>query len=145
MELGDIIDEAIKDEIKGRDEYRGLSVRLHGSGYHSEAEIVSGMADDEDRHANLLMTMMRAVVPGYKYFVAPGFETIPAAARLFPKTYGDWVTLAEDIKTRCVGDVAAIALVNEQLGIIAEEDMRPREAQMAKQWFVTKAGELGIR
>lgn len=63
------------------------------------------------------------------------------ASHLFPKTYGDWVNLAESIKekdpsanTRCD--------MNLYLMAISEND---QYAEEAKRKMVLRAGELGIR
>jgi len=58
--------------------------------------------------------------------------------RLFPTTYGDWVTLAEDIKT---ADPSLIYRVNYNLGLIQRE---LPGADDAKRWLTRKAGELNI-
>ena len=68
--------------------------------------------------------------------------------RPFPQTYGDWVSLAEDIKGRCQGEPATIATVNYQLNTIlgAEQGTEtPGAAEEAKRWLVNKAAELGLK
>jgi len=62
--------------------------------------------------------------------------------RPFPKTYGDWVDLAENIKERIPDDPATIATVNYQLNTIAVGESGVEEA---KRWLLNKAGELGIK
>jgi len=69
--------------------------------------------------------------------------------RPFPETYGDWVNLAEDIKTRYADDPVDRAAVNYNLKVIAEEDgvtpmVEQSEVDDAKRWLIQKAGELGI-
>lgn len=59
--------------------------------------------------------------------------------RPFPKTFGDWVDLAEAIKEK---DQSLSPDVNENLGYIFTED--PAQSEDAKRWLVGKAGELGI-
>lgn len=137
MDIKDIIDEAIMDEIKDRDKYRSLAVKLDNRGYHREAGIVSGMADDEDGHANLLMTLASSVL------ILP--EEEPQGGRPVPQTYGDWNNLGEDIKrTAGVDDFKTRAEVNEHLYHISKEDEDPETAQVSKRWLTQKAGELGV-
>lgn len=74
-------------------------------------------------------------------------------ARPFPKTYGDWVNLAEDIKAKYPDDPVMRASVNFQLLQISHEteeipeerEERFRAAQEAKRWMTEQAGELGIK
>lgn len=73
--------------------------------------------------------------------------------RLFPKTYGDWVNLAEDIKGKYPDDPIMKATVNFSLQQVALEDEEPteareerlKEAQEGKRWLMQKAGELDIK
>lgn len=65
--------------------------------------------------------------------------------RPFPKTYGEWVNLAEDIKERRPDDPLTVASVNYNLSLIAhEEEMTPADVDEAKRWLVDRATELGI-
>ena len=69
--------------------------------------------------------------------------------RLFPRTYGDWVNLAEDIKQKLPDDPVARATVNYNLRVIASEEqavplVEQGEVDDAKRWLVNKGGELGI-
>lgn len=71
-------------------------------------------------------------------------------SRPFPQTYGDWVSLAEDIKAKYADDPVGRASVNYNLNIIAREGKTvPMEEEAdideAKRWLVEIAGELGIR
>lgn len=67
----------------------------------------------------------------------------PATGRPFPRTYGDWVNLAEDIKAAAPNDLQLAAQVNDGLGYIATND--PTSSEGAKRMLMQKAGELGIR
>ncbi len=58
--------------------------------------------------------------------------------RPFPETYGDWVSLAEDIKAK---DPDLSYLVNNHLLQISGNT---DEAEEAKRWLTRKAGKLGI-
>ncbi len=64
---------------------------------------------------------------------------MPEGRRPSPKTYGDWVSLAEDIKAK---DPDLSYLVNNHLLQISDNTC---EAEEAKRWLVSKAGELGIK
>jgi len=142
MELKDVTDEAVRDEIKGRDGYRSLAMRLDNEGHHSESRIVSGMADDEDRHANLLMTMMRTIKEEPEELKLGERMIEVPLGRLFPKTYGDWVKLGMDIKEKAgIDDFETTKLVNMALNAIYEEDP---SAGDKKRWLTEKASELGI-
>lgn len=61
--------------------------------------------------------------------------------RPVPQTYGDWVNLAESIKT-ATPDLDTQYTTNLHLQEIAIEG--PNQ-DAAKRWLVEKAGELGIR
>jgi len=68
------------------------------------------------------------------------------ASRPFPKTYGDWVDLGESIKEKAgINDFETMAVVNNMLFNIHEEDQDPIGAQDAKRWLTEKAQEMGIR
>ena len=68
----------------------------------------------------------------------------PGSSRSFPRTYMDWIDLAEGMKAKYPDGSAMRDYVNFQMGHIAREVEYPAEAQEAKRWFVEKAGELGI-
>lgn len=59
--------------------------------------------------------------------------------RPFPQTYGDWVNVAEDVKSKMPRD--AWHIVNELLQAISEGGP---VAEEAKRWLMQKAGELGV-
>lgn len=60
-----------------------------------------------------------------------------------PQTYGDWVSLAMDIKQKAgIDDFETTASVNEHLENIYSEEP---SAEDSKRWLVEKAGELGIQ
>lgn len=65
-------------------------------------------------------------------------------AQLVPKTYGDWVDLAEDIKAKYPDDPVMRANVNYFLQQIAQEAEDSRKAEESRRWFIKIAGELGI-
>lgn len=74
------------------------------------------------------------------------------ALRPFPETYGDWVNLAEDLKSKYPDDPVMRASINYQLQhVMYEEEERPedreerqRAAQEAKRWLTERTGEHGI-
>lgn len=63
-------------------------------------------------------------------------------SRPFPQTYGDWVGLAEDVKTQ---DPDNAVDVNNALTYISREDEAPHEANEAKRWLMRRARELDIK
>jgi len=80
----------------------------------------------------------------------PPEEQQERPSRPSPKTYGDWVDLAENIKERYPGDPVMRASVSYQLGIIARAEavepvVEEAEIEEAKRWLARKAGELDIR
>lgn len=76
-------------------------------------------------------------VPGYDEWYKPSWMA-EATSRLFPKTYGDWTSLAIDIKEK---DPSIAVPVNEALDNILNERTF---AEQYKRWLVDKATELGI-
>ena len=144
------IEADIEDEIKARDSYRGLAGRLRAGDYVVEARQVSTIADVEDEHANILMTVLRFIKEKPEEIKMSGKMIEVPLERPFPKAYGDWVNVAENIKERYPDDPVMRASVNYQLGIIArEEDVTPvvevKEVEEARRWLMLKAGELGIK
>lgn len=71
----------------------------------------------------------------------PPEEQQEKPSRPYPQTYGDWVSLAEDIKDKLGDDVEARMKVNMQLGYIAAD---VDNSDSAKRWLAAKAIELGI-
>ncbi len=70
---------------------------------------------------------------------------MPEGHRPFPQTYGDWVSLGENIKTKAgIDDFKTTAEVNEHLYHIYKEEQDPATAQVAKRWLAGKAAELGV-
>lgn len=76
-----------------------------------------------------------------KFDIVPA-EKLPAEQpehiapdRLLPKTYGDWVDLAEDIKEKYLGDASTRESANKALQHIADED---ELADESKRWLVAK-------
>jgi len=166
--VGDIGVE-VKDEIKANQSYRSLASRLRMAGYHNEGAIVDSIADDEERHANLLMTIANFIQSrepstgielskypqrseptltdeireAYERAKGTGKVTVSPFSehRPFPKTYGDWVDLAESIKDKA--DIPVYTETSYKLGIILGNI--DGDAEDAKRWLIKKAGELGIR
>lgn len=67
------------------------------------------------------------------------------SSRLFPQTYGDWVSLGMDIKEKAgIDDYETTAEVNRQLNHIYEEEQDPKIAQEAKRALTELAGKFGI-
>ncbi len=64
----------------------------------------------------------------------------------FPKTYGDWVDLAEKIKVATGNEPSYNATINFQLQTISGEGSTetPQAVAHAKRWLVDQAGVLGI-
>ncbi len=62
MTLVDELKKETHGEIEATKSYRNLAIRLRDAGHHSEGNMVDGIADDEDRHANLLMTLTNSVL-----------------------------------------------------------------------------------
>jgi len=146
MTLIDELREEARGEIEATKGYRNLASRLRAAGHYSEGNLVDSVADDEDRHANLLMTLANSIMAKQEpEEIKLGEEMIEIPlGRSFPETYGDWVNLAEDIKDKYPDDPVMRASVNYQLGYIAEEDEYPEEAQEAKRWLTKQAGKLQI-
>lgn len=88
---------------------------------------------EEDEEGNWACPMCGAVVSEVRFYP-------PAIGRPFPKTYGDWVNLAENIKT-ATPDLDTQYTANLHLQEIATEG--PNQ-DAAKRWLVEKAGELRI-
>jgi len=156
-----LLDEALDDESKAGNIYRYMA---NVSPNASAADRLRRIAADEDRH-HLMVGQLIAELTGvgetgqqytermeymlgYRHPSQMG--TVPSAMpdRIFPGmrgeafVYGDWVDLAEDIKSKYPDDPVMRASVNYQLQHIAEET---EEAEEAKRWLMQKAGELGIR
>lgn len=162
----ELLNEA-EGEIRARDGYRKLADKLRVAGHPSEGNLADHIADEEDSHANLLMTMANSIrakegmeggtfgrVPepsltdeidkAYEHAKRTGEVTVSpfSEQRPFPQTYGDWVDLAEDIKAKCPNDPVMRADVNYQLQHISENTDSSDEA---KRWLTTEAGKLGIK
>lgn len=217
---GELVNKSL-EERRSRDEYRELAAKLRAQGYLSEGNLVDAIADDENKHSSVLMTLVgsiegkkgvdeaarreeegpfhwnitdqdtlkvsksptgyRRVIDaeeGARSFIVSDLDPVggkykvevfdrygnvvktflpvpygPPEERPFPKTYGDWVSLAEDIKTKYPDDPVMRASVNHQLHQIMREteevpgegEERVRAAQEARRWMTEKAGELGIK
>jgi len=154
----DILDEIkfyIKDEEDANRTYSRMAGDADNVGMHKTAQILRGMAADELRHKEMLEGMYykpefgpvrekiltEEIEEAYERAKKTGEVTVSAfrIGRPFPETYGDWVNLAEDIKTK---DPGSVFMVNAALQDIASET---EYADEQKRWLVNKGGELGIR
>lgn len=144
MTLEEELREEARGELRAAVGYRDLATRLRIAGHHSEGNLVDSIADEEDKHANLLMTLANSIMAKQEPEVLELGEKmveIPLG-RPFPQTYGDWVNLAMDIKEKYPGDAFTRAWTNKALQHIADED---ELADESKRWLMNKASELGIR
>lgn len=111
------------------------------------AQLWEHIAEEERGHYNEFKDRLYAIEPMRKYKnIGGGVESVymlkeESTSRLFPKTYGDWVNLAEDIKAKCLDDPVGRSNVNYQLQQIAGET---KDVAEAKRWLLQKAAELGI-
>lgn len=150
-----LLDEAINDESSAGEIYRYMA---NISPNAETANILRAIAADEDRHYNLIRRLAsqeeqitgswlpgggRPGGPRLAAFTTSGGAAPPSPTtpRLFPKTYGDWVNIAEDIKEKLKGDMEAITYVNHLLQDISGNTPQSEEA---KRWLTKKAGELGV-
>lgn len=144
--IGELRTEA-RDEIEAAHSYRDLAVRLREAGHYSEGNLVDGIADDEDKHANILMTLANSIVSKQEpeelrlgeRMVEYEIGKVPS--RPFPQTYGDWVDLAEDVKEKVPDDLIMRSWVNRALQHISDDD---ELADEAKRYLMGKAHEIGI-
>ncbi len=79
--------------------------------------------------------------------LSPYYQAGSSGETLFPQTYGDWVDLAERLKTASGNIFAHNAMINYQLQTIAGEGMgeTPEAVAQAKRWLVLDAGKYGIK
>ena len=145
MALQDDIKQAEKEEVKSEEKYNMMAHKAEFEGRHEMARMMRTMADDEGRHAQMMRMhggMMARSAPSIGLASHTGAVSAQRGIEsLFPKTYGDWVNMAENIKEKYPDDTVMIASVNYQLRHISEET---EEADEAKRWLVERAGELGI-
>lgn len=139
--------EAQQDEEKAYNEYVKLSYEAQTLGLDHAATILRNISKDEAKHANELEVMRKLPVEP-----TTGERTWPEELawreksgfgelhRPFPETYGDWVSLAEDIKQKMPEE--SWYIVNELLQTISKEE--GPVVDEAKRWLMNKAGELGI-
>lgn len=149
-----LLEEALDDESKAGDIYRYMA---NISPNVSAAERLRSIAADEDRHhlvvSHLLAELTGKGETGIEYTERMEYalghrrpSRTDQPKLLFPKTYGDWVELAERMKTESGNDPAYNATINYQLQTISGEGSTetPGAVANAKRWLVQKAGELGI-
>ena len=148
-----LLQEAMDDESTAGDMYRYMA---NISPNADAAEILRNIAADEDRHYRLVkyqydMLQMNSVerkaheeqmeyLLGHRH---PSQVGLTLTNRPFPQTYGDWVDLAESMKSAAPNDLQLAVRVNENLEFIATDD--PVHSEASKRWLMQKAGELGIR
>jgi len=129
------------------DTYEGLAREALDLGFGAAAGELRRIANDEFRHREKLEAMVRGLEVTLETALELAAEE-PSCPP--PKTYGDWVNLAADIKDRYPDDPVMRATANTALaGILAEEQRSagwsPESAAEGKRWLMEKAGELGIR
>lgn len=140
---GKMLKEALDDEAKAGNVYRNMAGIAPTE---EDRNALRAIAADEDRHYSILshlstvasMTGEQRAEYTERMGYALGYVHPSQVGRPFPKTYGDWVNLAEDIKEV---EPNISWEVNTRLGHIASES---EEAEGSKRWLVQKAGELGI-
>ena len=126
------IERQIEQEKDMSNRYLELSKDASELGYPNMAAGLRRMAEGNRLHCLRLEQMARTT----RSLWSGGFKELP---RLFPKTYGEWVDLAIDIKER---DPSLSDEVNKALDEIQKESF---EANNAKRWLAKKAWDLGIK
>ena len=172
MSIQSDLDHSMNDEISASITYRKRAEFARSRGDEVSAKLWEHIAEEEDGHYNefkdrlttirdkesIFMETAPPLEPLYrrttfgKFFPAPADYTTPGdieyppqrAPRPYPQTYGDWVSLAEDIKSR-EKDQTVWLNVNVALNTIGDEMADAHNVIMAKQYITQKAGELGIR
>ncbi len=135
MPTEDELREAAEEEERTQSRYSNMSMEAEMMGKRDMALMMSSMASDEGRHAAMMRSMMGHQVEEIK--LSGKMMEIPLD-RPVPQVYGDWVNLAEDMKTK---DPNLASKVNYNLGLI-QRDLPG--ADEAKRWLTQKASELGI-
>ncbi len=135
--------EQVEDEDKAFRLYTEMAADANQLGLYGIANDLTEIANQEYYHREVLL----GALSDLKTFRLSGTGTPPIEeqppGRLAPKTYGDWVDLAEDIKEKVGEGSPDYYEATHQLGIISElEEGSPGEA---KRWLTRKAGDLGIR
>ncbi len=164
MTLEDDIKKAVEEEEQSRDKYSIMAIEAETMGLHNMVGMMREMSNDEAKHIFMMRKMMSGMMgralrvremerenPGNPMMSQEEAEKLGmgemhkrmmgsgVSSRPFPETYGDWVSLAEDIKAKMPQEKWGI--VNSTLQLISEEHPNSGEA---KRWLVEKAGELGI-
>lgn len=141
MSLKEELEEAFVEEGKAWWKYSDMARKAYDAGQPSFAVDLERIATDEYQHANMLRRMiasMETEPEPSRSSMAILDRSYLDEGRIFPKSYGDWITLAEDIKT---ADPSLTSMVNYELGLIQQE---LPGADDAKRWLTRKAGELNI-
>ena len=141
MALEDDIKQAEIEEMQSKAKYRTMADEAERGGMHDMARMMRGVADDEGTHAMMMREMMHGSKQGVVPFPDRGMMTdmgFGGKVRSFPKVYGDWVDIAEDIKQAEPPDAIR---VNIALESISNDDPTAEES---KRWLMQRAGELGI-
>jgi hypothetical protein len=143
--------------------YRDRAARARSEGNTRSAQLWEAIAVEEDEHqkhfrdrvteleCGSTIIELKDIVVGESALSemerigscsAPGL--MPPTGRLFPRTYGDWVELAEAIKFKDTEPTTAF-MVNESLVAIGGTETDTLTPSEAKRYLVEKAGELGIK
>lgn len=143
-----LLEEALEDESKAGDIYRYMA---DVSPNTESAITLRALAADEDSHHNMITHLLTIASVSYDVITQAERKMgiLPSGKRRFPQTYGEWVDIAEELKTKYSDDFVGVATVNFNLSIIAQEgEVTPvvseSDVDDAKRWLIQKAGELGI-
>lgn len=119
----------LEDEKAAFTKYQSLAMVADSLGHSSAGATLRNISEDEQRHFRLLGQMVKQLS------WAPGSTELN---RPYPQTYGEWADLGADIKET---DPDTSEEVNDALTKIAIE---APDADDAKRWLTSKAGELGV-
>jgi len=144
-----LMEESLADESMAGDIYRYMA---NISPDAQTAATLRSIAADEDRHHMLLSGLPASsaspLEPAPRYDtiteIERGMGKMPSGERRFPRTYGEWIGVAEDIKARDTS-VETQFEVNTALGSISNEAADPQEVSKAQRYLITLAATLGIR
>ena len=150
--------QSMEEEADAVKAYKKRAWLARSRGDEVSARLWEHIAEEENGHYNefkdrlavLGQSEHEPLYVGYVGMETTGYPPGPAVhKRSFPQTYGDWVDLAESIKTRYTDDPVGRAVVNYSLGIIAREGetmpvLEEGEVDDAKRWLTEEAGRLGI-
>ena len=171
MALEDEIKRAAVEEEQSRAKYDTMAADAEMMGHYNMAEMMREMAHDERRHAQMMRSMMSGGMKGKGNpgggmggmmggmsdeemqkrmkeggmmggMMGSGMMSSKGGQRPFPKTYGDWVVLAEDIKGKISPD--AWYTVNNVLQVISEGEEGSPAVEESRRWLMRKAAKLGI-